>query len=232
MLDWNEKRRKTLENVKHRSHTDSSEVNEDCPGCAVAAALEEIERRGDKTKAVEQSIDIYKKAAKDVVTAMMKRKREVVGCISIFDAARVIEVWVQHIKELEDANWQLQANAAARDRERDEEIRGVRESLSIAVDQRNGREKEINHLHNRLTNEIKRRGEDISRAAARQQILEQRIKELQAQLPSGMKHCTIQFKECEKGHGYLTATNWIDHGCPACRIKELEELIRKSRDLR
>ncbi len=39
---------------------------------------------------------------------------------------------------------------------------------------------------------------------------------LAAQLPEGMKHCTIEFKECDKGHGWLTATNWVQHGCPTC----------------
>ena len=44
------------------------------------------------------------------------------------------------------------------------------------------------------------------------------IERLERQLPDGMKHCTISFKECEKGHCRLTATNWIDHGCPTCAI--------------
>lgn len=39
---------------------------------------------------------------------------------------------------------------------------------------------------------------------------------MEQQLPEGMKHCTIVFKECEKGHGWLTATNWVQHGCPTC----------------
>lgn len=37
-----------------------------------------------------------------------------------------------------------------------------------------------------------------------------------AKLPDGMKHCTILFRQCEKGHGWLTATNWVDFGCPTC----------------
>lgn len=49
-----------------------------------------------------------------------------------------------------------------------------------------------------------------------------RIRELESKLPEGMKHCTIRFKECEKGHGRLTADNWIDNGCPWCRIREFE----------
>lgn len=66
----------------------------------------------------------------------------------------------------------------------------------------------------------------------------QRLEELEAQLPEGMKHCTIEFRECEKGHGRLTATNWVDNGCPYCRVTELEaieahyeSLVRQNADL-
>jgi len=38
------------------------------------------------------------------------------------------------------------------------------------------------------------------------------------QLPDGMEHCTIQFRECEQGHGRLIATNWEDTGCVYCRL--------------
>ena len=51
------------------------------------------------------------------------------------------------------------------------------------------------------------------------------IKRLRAQLPEGMKDCTILFKECEKGHGRLTATNWIDHGCGTCKVDRLDPLV-------
>lgn len=39
-----------------------------------------------------------------------------------------------------------------------------------------------------------------------------------AQLPAEMQECTIVFKECENGHGWLTATNWVQHGCPTCEL--------------
>lgn len=39
---------------------------------------------------------------------------------------------------------------------------------------------------------------------------------IKAQLPEGMEHCFIKFLECPVGHGRLTATNWIDHGCSTC----------------
>lgn len=46
---------------------------------------------------------------------------------------------------------------------------------------------------------------------------------LKAQLPEGMKHCTIVFKECEVGHGWLTATNWVQHGCLKCENEALRK---------
>lgn len=45
---------------------------------------------------------------------------------------------------------------------------------------------------------------------------------LEAQLPEGMKHCTIQAKQCELGHSWLTAANWVQHGCPTCANFALE----------
>jgi len=52
--------------------------------------------------------------------------------------------------------------------------------------------------------------------------LEERVKELESQLPEGMQECTILFKECILGHGVLTATNWVQHGCQQCKIEKLE----------
>lgn len=49
--------------------------------------------------------------------------------------------------------------------------------------------------------------------------------ELRAQLPETMQHCTIQFKECELGHGWLTATNWVQHGCPTCELKAAKDAL-------
>lgn len=49
------------------------------------------------------------------------------------------------------------------------------------------------------------------------------VERLRARLPAEMQTCTIVFKECEKGHGRLTATNWIDHGCSQCAIDRLRE---------
>lgn len=46
--------------------------------------------------------------------------------------------------------------------------------------------------------------------------MEQEVRDLRAQLPSSMQNCTILFKECEFGHGWLTATNWVQHPCQQC----------------
>lgn len=52
---------------------------------------------------------------------------------------------------------------------------------------------------------------------------------LRSQLPAEMQDCTIIFKECAKGHGWLTATNWVQHDCQICEheriVKELESRI-------
>lgn len=53
----------------------------------------------------------------------------------------------------------------------------------------------------------------------------QRIAELEAQLPDEMQHCTIRFIECPVGHGRLTATNWVDNGCPYCKIAEAQQVL-------
>jgi hypothetical protein len=45
---------------------------------------------------------------------------------------------------------------------------------------------------------------------------------LRAQLPEGMEHCTIRFIECPVGHGRLSATNWVDHGCGTCERDALQ----------
>lgn len=47
------------------------------------------------------------------------------------------------------------------------------------------------------------------------------IERVRAQLPEGMPECTIRFRTCERGHGWLTATNWVQHGCPTCELAEL-----------
>lgn len=52
------------------------------------------------------------------------------------------------------------------------------------------------------------------------------LTEARAQLPEGMKHCTIVFRECPLKHSWLTATNWEDFPCPWCARDE----ARRERD--
>jgi hypothetical protein len=44
-------------------------------------------------------------------------------------------------------------------------------------------------------------------------------------LPERMEHCTILFKQCERGHGQLTATNWVPQPCLVCEVQKLRALI-------
>ena len=63
---------------------------------------------------------------------------------------------------------------------------------------------------------------DIAIADATQKIL--------AQLPKGMENCTILFKACPLGHGWLTAKHWVQHDCPTCKRNFLEaenELLQR-----
>jgi len=58
------------------------------------------------------------------------------------------------------------------------------------------------------------------------EVLVAEIERLRKQLPEGMGGCTIILHRCEKGHGWLSAENWIQHGCPTCEIERLREVER------
>lgn len=59
---------------------------------------------------------------------------------------------------------------------------------------------------------------------------QQKIAALKSQLPNGMEHCTIVFKECERGHGWLSATNWIDCCCSTCKRDSLESQLQAAKE--
>lgn len=44
---------------------------------------------------------------------------------------------------------------------------------------------------------------------------------LLAQLPEGMKHCTIVIDRCEKGHSRLIAANWEKIPCMKCALDDM-----------
>lgn len=48
------------------------------------------------------------------------------------------------------------------------------------------------------------------------------IEQLRTQLPPTMQDCTIRFRECPVGHGWLTAKNWIQHDCAQCEIEQTQ----------
>lgn len=54
----------------------------------------------------------------------------------------------------------------------------------------------------------------------------EKIQQLESQLPDGMKHCTILFEECPKGHGSLRGANWVKPECQACRIQKQQDALR------
>lgn len=118
-------------------------------------------------------------------------------------------------------------------------IQTLRRERDEAVRRRNGFWSNYADEHRRLSevlgilSEFLPHGADIrealealvQRAGKAEAALAEREAEcerLKRQLPDGMKHCTIVFRECDKGHGWLTATNWIDHPCPTCRSEKAE----------
>jgi hypothetical protein len=62
------------------------------------------------------------------------------------------------------------------------------------------------------------------------QKLERELADAQAQLPDGMKDCSIVFKECAKGHGWLTATNWVQHECQKCQIDAAQAALKEANE--
>jgi hypothetical protein len=54
-------------------------------------------------------------------------------------------------------------------------------------------------------------------------LLAERYAALRQRLPASMQGCTIVFRECAKGHGWLTATNWVDFPCPTCALAALRQ---------
>lgn len=61
--------------------------------------------------------------------------------------------------------------------------------------------------------------------------LQSALKLAQSQLPEEMRHCTILFEQCEKGHGHLRGDNWIKHDCLVCRAEKAEATNRRMVEL-
>ncbi len=55
--------------------------------------------------------------------------------------------------------------------------------------------------------------------------LKAELRAARAQIPETMQDCTILFRQCPVGHGWLTAANWIQHGCPTCERDALRAAL-------
>lgn len=95
-----------------------------------------------------------------------------------------------------------------------------KEHEQLAVD----RQKMTGTVESLLTERDNLRAELERVRGERDRHLERQVEALRAQLPAEMQECTILFKECEKGHGRLTATNWIDHGCQTCAMEAVQRV--------
>ncbi len=65
------------------------------------------------------------------------------------------------------------------------------------------------------------------KSSDRARNLQCEVELLRSQLPEGMQRCKILFKQCELGHGWLTASNWVQHGCPTCESDLLRAMLAK-----
>jgi len=79
--------------------------------------------------------------------------------------------------------------------------------------------------HAALRSENTRLKEEVERLTKELDEQEEAYNKLEQQLPEGMQHCTIVYKDCAEGHGWLTATNWVQHGCPKCERNALEKSV-------
>lgn len=66
-----------------------------------------------------------------------------------------------------------------------------------------------------------------SRIAPEIRVLIEENERLKSQLPESMQECTIIFKECPKGHGDLTAKNWVQHECQRCKYQAMQEAFEQ-----
>lgn len=55
-------------------------------------------------------------------------------------------------------------------------------------------------------------------------LLEQ-LDRTKQQLPEEMRHCTVVFEECTRGHGHLRGTNWTRNPCAVCERNEAREQL-------
>lgn len=81
---------------------------------------------------------------------------------------------------------------------------------------------------NALTSELDRVTSEWLAAAAERDALQLQVRELLAQFPEGMKHCTILYEKCPVGHGYLRGMNWEKHECFICEARALKHKLAEA----
>jgi hypothetical protein len=111
---------------------------------------------------------------------------------------------------------------------RDLDFRRMSEALLKARTESDDLKKRLRETCQILVEEIGAAGptsaEDMARRmVAHASALRKELSSVRSQLPEGAENCTIRFIQCEKGHGRLTATNWIDNGCPHCALDAARE---------
>ncbi len=100
----------------------------------------------------------------------------------------------------------------------------MREEFNIAADERSVIAKalfKMQEVAKDLTAQVSNLQLNLGKAITERE-------DMLAQLPDGMNHCTILFKECRFGHGWLTATNWVQHGCPTCELEDIKHHIKQA----
>lgn len=55
------------------------------------------------------------------------------------------------------------------------------------------------------------------------------LAELKSRLPAEMEGQRIVLNRCRVGHAWMVGANWVDHGCPWCKVAALEAKVAELR---
>ena len=83
-------------------------------------------------------------------------------------------------------------------------------------------------LYNQCKQTLKMYATHIAEITSERDALQLQVRELLAQLPEGMKHCTILYEECPVGHSYLRGRNWEKHECFTCEAQALKHELTEA----
>lgn len=80
-------------------------------------------------------------------------------------------------------------------------------------------QRDLNHYRREYAEafgDANRANNALASVTAERDALQLQVRELLAQLPEEMKHCSILYEECPVGHGHLRGGNWEKHECFIC----------------